>query len=92
MQLIPSIIQDTDSNTATSSLTCVGFRATCIASTGGFWRKGNSKLLIGLEDGKGERALELIRAGCFDTVAPSAWRSTIFVLKVADYLHFLIKS
>ena len=88
MKMILSIIQDTDSNNVTSSLTSAGFRVTCIASTGGFWRKGNSTLLIGLEDEKVEHALELIRAGCSDPVAPSAWRSTIFVLNVADYLHF----
>lgn len=88
MKLLLSIIQDADCNNVTSSLTSAGFRVTCIASTGGFWRKGNSTLLIGLEDEKVKHALDLIKTECSEPVAPSTWRSTIFVLNVASYLHF----
>lgn len=88
MKLILSIIRDVDYDNVTSSLTSAGFRVTCIASTGGFWRKGNSTLLIGLEDEKVEQALSLIKTGCSAPLEPSTRRATIFVLNVADYVHF----
>lgn len=88
MKLILSIIRDVDYDNLASSLTSAGFRVTCIASTGGFWRKGNSTLLIGLDDEKIEQALNIIKTGCTAHVEPSTRRATIFVLNVANYVHF----
>jgi uncharacterized protein YaaQ len=87
MKLIICIIRDVDYDSVTSSLTSAGFRVTCIASTGGFWRKGNSTLLIGLDDDKVEQALNIIRTSCTAPVEPATRRATIFVLNVANFLH-----
>ena len=88
MKLILSIIRNDDYDSVTSALTTAGFRVTCIASTGGFWRKGNSTLLIGLDDEKVEQAVQIIKDACTTPVEPATRRATIFVLNVADYAHF----
>lgn len=38
-----------------------GFRVTRLASTGGFLRKGNTTLLVGIEDNAVERATSIVR-------------------------------
>ena len=47
MKLIISILRDIDHDAVSQALTSAGFRVTMIASTGGFWRRGNTTLLMG---------------------------------------------
>jgi uncharacterized protein YaaQ len=88
MKLILSIVQDSDYNNVLTTLVSEGFRVTCIASSGGFWRKGNKTLLIGLEDDKVDQAMKLFKANCTESAENSSHQATIFVLNVADYVHF----
>jgi uncharacterized protein YaaQ len=88
MKLILAIIQDSVHEKVSSSLISEGFRVTCIASTGGFWKKGNKTLLIGLEDEEVEKALELIRSSCSEKNEPDLQRTIIFVLNVNNTLRF----
>lgn len=88
MKLILSIIQDSDYDNVSTSLISEGFRVTCVASYGGFLRKGNKTLLIGLDEDKVEKALNLIRINCSDLVEPNTQRATVFVLNVADHINF----
>jgi len=88
MKLIIAIIRDSDSEPVSHALTSDGFRVTSIASTGGFLRRGQTTLLIGLEDEQVDAALDIIRRTCTPPTEPGAKRATIFVVKVDRFVHF----
>jgi uncharacterized protein YaaQ len=88
MKMIIAILRDVDQDNVSSSLTAASFRVTCIASTGGFWRRGNSTLLIGLEDEKIDQAITIIKAACSAPVEPETRQATLFVIRVAEFIHF----
>ena len=64
MKLVIAIINHDDANTVTNHLTKQGFSSTKLATTGGFLRDGNTTLLMGVDDEKLEKALEIIRRNC----------------------------
>jgi uncharacterized protein YaaQ len=64
MKLIVAVVQDQDSNRLSTALTKGDFRATKLASTGGFLRSGNTTFLIGTDDELVPKALGLIRDNC----------------------------
>ncbi|MFB9273814.1 hypothetical protein B1A99_25800 [Cohnella sp. CIP 111063] len=64
MKLLIAVIQDKDSNRLSNALIKEGFRATKLASTGGFLRAGNTTFLIGIEDDRVQGALDVIRSSC----------------------------
>jgi uncharacterized protein YaaQ len=87
MKLIIAIIHDSDNEPVSRALTSADYRVTCIASTGGFLRRGQSTLLIGVEDERVDKALEIIRENCASHTDPNIKRATVFVLKVDKYTH-----
>jgi uncharacterized protein YaaQ len=87
MKLIIAIIRDSDNEQVSKALTSQNFRVTCIASTGGFLRRGASTLLIGLEDDQVTNALQIIRTTVTPSTDPGFRKVTIFVLKVDEYLR-----
>ncbi|HEY9077537.1 MAG TPA: cyclic-di-AMP receptor [Anaerolineaceae bacterium] len=88
MKLIIAILRDVDNDPVSRALTSANFRVTMIASTGGFWRRGNTTLLIGLEDSQVPAALEIIRKNITMTTEPGTTHATIFVLNVSEFVHF----
>lgn len=64
MKLIVAIIQDKDSNRLSSALVKANFRATKLASTGGFLKAGNTTFMIGVDDGQVESVMNVIRSSC----------------------------
>ncbi|NLG97188.1 MAG: hypothetical protein GX491_07500 [Chloroflexi bacterium] len=88
MKLIIAILRDIDHDAVSQGLTTAGFRVTMIASTGGFWRRGNTTLLIGCEDEQVEHAIELVRQNVSESAEPGTRHATIFVVKVDHYAHF----
>ncbi|MFD1864712.1 cyclic-di-AMP receptor [Planococcus sp. FY231025] len=64
MKLVVAVVQDQDSNRLSNALTKNDFRATKLASTGGFLRSGNTTFLIGIEDGLVPKLMDLIRDNC----------------------------
>ncbi|RUL49170.1 MULTISPECIES: cyclic-di-AMP receptor [Lysinibacillus] len=64
MKLVVAVVQDQDSNRLSSALTKHNFRATKLASTGGFLRSGNTTFLVGTEDSKIPQLLDIIRDNC----------------------------
>lgn len=64
MKLILAVVQDQDSNRLMDALVDHNFRATKLASTGGFLKSGNTTLMIGTEDIRVEKALEIIKENC----------------------------
>ena len=87
MKLIIAIIRDSDNEPVSRALTSADYRVTCIASTGGFLRRGQSTLLIGVEDERVEGALQVIRDSAATPADPNVKRATVFVLKVDQYTH-----
>jgi uncharacterized protein YaaQ len=61
MKLLLFVTEDSVADTTVDSLVEQGFRVTRLASTGGFLRKGNTTLLVGVEDAAVERATALVR-------------------------------
>ena len=61
MKLIIAIINRDDANSVTRALSKKGFSSTRLSTTGGFLMAGNVTLLIGLEEGKVQEAMDLIR-------------------------------
>jgi uncharacterized protein YaaQ len=64
MKLVFAVVQDYDATQLLDAITKSGFRATQIASTGGFLRVGNTTLMIGVEDFQVPRIIRLIADNC----------------------------
>ncbi|WP_281883826.1 cyclic-di-AMP receptor [Paenibacillus sp. YYML68] len=64
MKLVVAVVQDKDSNRLSNALIKEGFRATKLASTGGFLRAGNTTFMIGTEDERVNEVLQLIKSNC----------------------------
>jgi uncharacterized protein YaaQ len=85
MKMIIAIIRDEDNEAVTQALIAADFRVTRIASTGGFLRRGNSTLMIGVNDEKVDAAIEVVKGNTTHTDDPAARRAILFVLDVKDY-------
>jgi uncharacterized protein YaaQ len=64
MKLIIAMVQDEDSEAAVRTLNEHGYRVTKLATTGGFLRRGNTTLLIGVEDAQVDDVLASLRQTC----------------------------
>jgi uncharacterized protein YaaQ len=64
MKLVIAVVQDKDSNRLSNALIKDGYRATKLASTGGFLRAGNTTFMIGVETEKVNDVLNVIKANC----------------------------
>lgn len=91
MKLIIAVVQNEDADNVIDALLESDFRATRLASTGGFLRRGNTTVMIGVQDHQVDQVLDLIRAeareraqqeqaGQIQTAA-----ATVFVLDLEDY-------
>lgn len=64
MKMIIAVVQDQDSNRLMKALVENDFRATKLATTGGFLKSGNTTFMIGTEDARVARAMQVIRENC----------------------------
>lgn len=87
MKLIIAIVHHTDGEDILRVLTGDGFSVTRIASSGGFLRRGNATLLIGVEADRVPAAIQLIREHTAPPVDPGLKRATVFVLNVERVEH-----
>jgi uncharacterized protein YaaQ len=62
MKLLVFVTDDSNADTAVDALVEQGFRVTRLATTGGFLRRGNTTLLVGVEDARVDAAIEIMRA------------------------------
>ena len=60
MKLILAIVSNDDSADVSSALNSNSFSVTKLATTGGFLSIGNTTLIVGCEDDKVEKAIEII--------------------------------
>jgi uncharacterized protein YaaQ len=64
MRLAIAVVQDQDSFRLSEQLVKRGFRATKLASTGGFLKAGNTTFLIGVQKEKVGEVLSIIQENC----------------------------
>lgn len=61
MKLIQAIVHNDDTDAVINALLAQGFRATRMASTGGFLREGNTTIVSGVEEGQVDEVIHIIR-------------------------------
>ena len=84
-RLIVAILRNADGEEVLQALLDEDFRVTRIASTGGFMRRGNATLLIGVRKERVEAAIQIIRDHSAPAIDPGLKRATVFVLKVDQF-------
>ncbi|MBN1248232.1 MAG: cyclic-di-AMP receptor [Anaerolineae bacterium] len=87
MKLVVAIVKDSDAMDVSDALVENDFRMTRIASTGGFLRRGNVTLLIGIEQEQLELLFGTIQAACRPPENPNEHKATIFVLPAEDFVQ-----
>jgi uncharacterized protein YaaQ len=87
MKLIIAIVQDQhDAGKAVDELVAHGFGATRINTAGGFLKRGNATILIGVEDARANDAIQILRDACHHPPSEGTGVSTagvVFVVPVA---------
>ena len=63
MKMIIAILKDDDIDNVMQPLMAANFRVTRVASTGGFFRKGSTTLLIGVDDDRVDAAIQIRPTG-----------------------------
>ncbi|CAB3389221.1 cyclic-di-AMP receptor [Kyrpidia spormannii] len=64
MRLVIAVVQDKDSGRLAAELVKRGYRATKLASTGGFLKAGNTTFLVGVDDERVNDVVECIHRSC----------------------------
>jgi uncharacterized protein YaaQ len=90
-KLIIAVVQNEDADAVVDALLEEEFRATRLASTGGFLRRGNTTLMIGADEEQVDQVLELIKQHAHAGAAGQAQQqsapaaATVFVLDLEEY-------
>ena len=92
MKLVVAIVQDGDAGNVIDALVQGEFRSTRINTSGGFLKRGNATILVGVEDERVPDVLRLIReqthGGRSVGDRPAQLRpGTVFVLPVARFVR-----
>ncbi len=92
MKLIITVVQNKDADEVVDALVSAEFRATRFASTGGFLRRGNTTIMIGVQDQQVDQVLDIIRDEARSRAAQSEGgedaqtaAATVFVLDLEEY-------
>jgi len=91
VKLIIAVVQNEDADNVVDALLEAEYRATRLASTGGFLRRGNTTIMIGVQDEQVDAVLDLIRGQARsrqsgESTAPvQTAAATVFVLDLEDY-------
>lgn len=85
MKLMIVVLADRDAEGVISALVEAGYRVTRVASSGGFFRSGNTTLFIGTDEERVDQALEIIRKSAAEPDDPSQRRATAFVVNVSKF-------
>jgi uncharacterized protein YaaQ len=84
-KMIIAIVRDLDEDEVLQALLKNEYRVTRIASSGGFFRRGNATFMIGVAEDKVEHAINIIREHCAPTLDLAVKHATVFVLDVDHY-------
>lgn len=92
MKLIITVVQNKDADEVVDALVSAEFRATRFASTGGFLRRGNTTIMIGVQDQQVDQVLDIIRDEARNRAAQAesdedaqTAAATVFVLDLEEY-------
>ncbi|HXX60991.1 MAG TPA: cyclic-di-AMP receptor [Candidatus Sulfotelmatobacter sp.] len=64
MKLVMAIVHGDDADVLVEALLRKEFRATKLASSGGFLRRSNATVMLGVEDDQVEAALQIVKDNC----------------------------
>ena len=64
VKLVLAVVEDDDAGNLMDALIDAGVQATKLASTGGFLLRGNTTLMIGVNDEQVEQVLKIIQGTC----------------------------
>ena len=84
MKLVIAIVRDIDAGPVVEQLVAQDHRVTRVASTGGFLRRGNVTLLIGVEEQHVQPVLDILRDTCCPP-EPGQHRATVFVVNASHF-------
>lgn len=90
-KLIIAVVQNEDADAVVDALLEAEYRATRLASTGGFLRRGNTTLMIGADEDQVDTVLNMIRQHArsggtpAETDDPQPAAATVFVLDLEEY-------
>src|SRR3954465_10682151 len=101
MKMVLAVVANHVAEGLTDALLAAGFRATRLASTGGFRREGNTTIMMGVEDEDVEPVLAILRSGVLASPSRKAivaaapppqegqgsGRGAVFVLPLEGYFH-----
>jgi uncharacterized protein YaaQ len=92
MNLVLSVLQNEDAEPVTRALLAAGHRVTRINTAGGFLRRGNVTLLVGVDEAQVDEVLRIIGANCRSqpqTTSDEAptHAATVFVLETSRFIH-----
>lgn len=94
MNLLLAIVQNEDADPVAGGLVAAGYRVTRLNTAGGFFRRGNVTLLIGVDAEKVDDVLKIIQANCraraearpVESGMPS-YGATVFVLDTSRFVR-----
>jgi len=91
MKMVMAIVQDQDAGRVADALVANEFRVTRINAAGGFLRRGNAILLVGVDDEKVDDAIEVIDRNSQSRPVSEAGvtigAGTVFVLNVGTFVR-----
>jgi uncharacterized protein YaaQ len=92
LKLVVAIVQDQDAGAVIDALVANEFRSTRINTSGGFLKRGNATILVGVEDDRVQDVLRLINESAPTAPTPSDRPSqlrpgNVFVLPVARFVR-----
>ncbi|GAB4574521.1 MAG: cyclic-di-AMP receptor [Anaerolineae bacterium] len=92
MKLVVAVVQDLDADDVIESLTAAGYRVTRVASTGGFFRQGNTTLFCGVADEQVQHLIGLLRKTCKrrSRMMPIAPHSAEYPMTVGAYVEVTV--
>ncbi len=82
MKMVLAIVRDLDEDEVLQALVEEKFRVTRIASSGGFFRRGNATFMIGVDAEQVDQVIQVIRDHCAPTLDLAVKHATVFVLDV----------
>lgn len=85
-RLVVAVVNPDDADPLVRHLTAQGFRLTRLESAGGFLRRGNATLLIGIPSARLEELLEMIQVEC---LTRAYLTSDLFTQSTSDLLPVL---
>lgn len=88
MKLIVAIVTDHDAGHVIDALVQNDYRSTRINTVGGFLKRGNATLLVGVEDDQVDDVLRIFRENSRSQAKEgTTGAGAVFVLNVARFVH-----